>query len=72
MLHCGVIRQVVEIKKLYTKPEIRTGDMELTRFRFVYNAEFMKPEQIMILREGRTKIFGIVTCVISDKQLMLE
>lgn len=67
LMHCGVIRQAIEIKKLYTKEVIRTGDVELTRFKFVFNSEFLKPDQIIVIREGRTKIFGYITSVISDK-----
>jgi GTPase len=71
-MHCGVVRQAVEIKRLNTKDSMRTGDVGLTRFRFVYNAEYMRTDQIIVIREGRTKVFGYVTCLISDKQLQLE
>jgi GTPase len=31
VMHCGVIRQAVEIKKLQSKDVLRTGDIDLVR-----------------------------------------
>jgi GTPase len=44
----------------------------LVRFRFVYSPEFVKINETMLIREGRTKIFGYITSIISEKQLELE
>jgi len=62
VLHCGVIRQAVSIEEL-PKDILRTGDKAIVRFRFMYNAEYVKPGLTILLREGRTKILGVVTKV---------
>lgn len=62
VLHCGVIRQAVSIEEL-PKDILRTGDKGIVRFRFMYNAEFLKPGSTVLLREGRTKILGVITKV---------
>jgi len=62
VLHCGVIRQAVSIEEL-PKSILRTGDKGLVRFKFMYNAEYIKPGLTVLLREGRTKILGVVTRV---------
>lgn len=67
VMHCGVVRQAVAIKQLSTKESIKSGDIELTRFRFLYSPEFLKTNQIIVIREGRTKIFGMITALITDK-----
>lgn len=67
VMHCGVIRQAVEIRRLSKKEVLRTGDVDLVRLRFLYAAEYMKKEQIIVIREGRTKIFGYITDTFTDK-----
>jgi len=62
VVHCGVIRQAVTIEEL-PKDILRTGDKGIVRFRFMYNAEYVKPGLTVLLREGRTKILGVVTKV---------
>lgn len=65
VVHCGVIRQSVKVDSM-TKELMRTGDKGLVRFRFMYNSEYMKPNCPILLREGRTKILGMVTRVIDS------
>ncbi len=67
VMHCGVIRQAVEIRSLAKKEVLRTGDVDKVRLRFLYAAEYLKKDQILVIREGRTKIFGYITDIISDK-----
>lgn len=67
VVHCGVIRQAVNILSM-SKDVLRNGDKGLVRFRFMYNSEYIKPNSTIILREGRTKILGIVTRVIDSKE----
>ena len=62
VMHCGVIRQAVSIEEL-PKDILRTGDKSLVRFKFMFNAEYIKPGQTVLLREGRTKVLGVVTKV---------
>ncbi|KAM3142176.1 hypothetical protein pb186bvf_005585 [Paramecium bursaria] len=66
VLHCGVIRQAIEMQALQTKEVLRSGDQDSVRFRFKYSPEFMKPDQILVIREGRTRIFGFVTAIYGD------
>lgn len=67
VLHCGVIRQAVTVLDM-SKDVYRTGDKGLIRFKFMYNSEYIKPNSTIILREGRTKILGMVTRVIDSKE----
>lgn len=71
-MHCGVIRQAVEMKKIFTKEVLRTTDIDTVRFKFLYAAEYLKTEQILVIREGRTKIFGYITRLISDEERKKE
>ena len=67
VMHCGVVRQTVKIIDM-EKECMRTGDKGILQFRFVYNSEFIKPGQKFLLREGRTKILGIVSNVFTTKE----
>ena len=40
---------------------MRTGDKQIVKFRFIYNAEYIKENSTILLREGRTKILGKIT-----------
>ena len=62
VVHCGVIRQAVKILGM-AKELMRTGDKGQVRFKFMYNSEYLKPGYPLLLREGRTKILGVVTKV---------
>ncbi len=59
VVHCGVVRQACTIKKIYEKEVLRNGDKGLVRFRFMYNAEYVRINSTILLREGRTKILGV-------------
>ena len=48
---------------------LRTGDKDQVTFQFVYNSEFIKPAHKFLLREGRTKILGIITSVSPDREI---
>lgn len=62
VMHCGVIRQSVRIVKM-KKDLLRTGDKDILTFKFMYNSEYLKENSVFLLREGRTKIWGIITKV---------
>ncbi|CAK80307.1 unnamed protein product (macronuclear) [Paramecium tetraurelia] len=72
VMHCGVIRQAVEMKKIFQHEVLRTGDVDTVRLRFLYAAEYLKTDQILVIREGRTKIFGYISKLITEKQLEEE
>ncbi len=67
VLHCGMIRQSVMIERL---PEevLRTGDKAIVKFRFMFNSEYLRPGLNILLREGRTKILGMVTKVYDSSE----
>ena len=46
---------------------MRTGDVGLVLFKFMYNSEYVRVGDIVILREGRTKLQGKVTQIFYHK-----
>ena len=60
VMHAGVVRQAVKIVSMENEL-LRTGEKSIVRFRFLYNAEFLKNGMTVLLREGRTKILGMIT-----------
>jgi GTPase len=60
------------MKKIFQHDVLRTGDVDTVRLKFLYAAEYLKTEQILVIREGRTKIFGYISKLITDKQLEEE
>lgn len=67
VMHCGVIRQSVRIVKM-KKDLLRTGDKDILTFKFMYNSEYLKKNSVFLLREGRTKIWGIINNVFESKE----
>lgn len=59
MVHCGSIRQTASILHM-SKDCLRTGDKAQVRFRFIKHPEYIRPQQRMVFREGRTKAVGNV------------
>ena len=49
------------------KDILRTGDKDVLRFKFCYNNEYLKKGSLFLLREGRTKILGIVSKIFTDE-----
>lgn len=66
VMHCGVVRQSISFKKLNVE-FLRVGDKGHALLRFMYNPEFLKKGENILLREGRTKIFGHITKLIYDE-----
>lgn len=65
MLHCGAIRQTVRIESLdHPSGLIRTGDRCKVVFEFIGHAEYVKEGQLILLREAKTKVLGVVTKVL--------
>jgi GTPase len=62
MLHCGVVRQTVRIVSLdHPSGLIRTGDRAKIVFEFIEHGEYIKEGQVILLREAKTKVLGVVT-----------
>lgn len=59
MVHCGSIRQTASILSM-SKDMLRTGDKARVRFRFIKHPEYLRPQQRLVFREGRTKAVGNV------------
>ncbi len=56
-LHCRVIRQCVNIEHIHMGNSLmRTGDVGRVLFKFMYNSEYIRHGDTIILREGRTKL----------------
>ncbi|WWC89831.1 uncharacterized protein L201_004759 [Kwoniella dendrophila CBS 6074] len=65
MMHCGAIRQTVRIVSLdHPSGLIRTGDRAKCVFEFISHTEFLKEGQLILLREAKTKVLGVVTKVL--------
>lgn len=69
MLHCGSVRQSVNLKKIYNKDLLRNEDRDLVRFRFMYAPEYLKPGLTLLLREGKTKVLGTITKLYPESEL---
>lgn len=66
VLHCGTIQQTVVLEEIYNGEDIlRNEDRGLVRFSFKYRPEFVKEGETILLREGKTKIIGTITKIIS-------
>lgn len=59
MVHCGSIRQTASIISM-DKECLRTGDKANVKFRFIKHPEYVRKNQRMVFREGRTKAVGNV------------
>jgi len=67
VMHCGIVRQSIEIMEIEKEDKIlRTGDKGLCKMKFLFNPEFLTKGQVLILREGRTKILGVITNILPD------
>jgi GTPase len=45
---------------------MRTGDVGMIECNFMYNSEYVKVGDIIVFREGRTKLMGEITRLIQD------
>lgn len=59
MVHCGSVRQTASIISM-SKECLRTGDKAHVRFRFIKHPEYIRKNQRLVFREGRTKAVGNV------------
>jgi len=60
MVHCGSIRQTASILGMSMEC-LRTGDRATVHFRFMKQPEYIKVNQRLVFREGRTKAVGNIT-----------
>jgi GTPase len=59
------IQQTVKILSLdHPSGLIRTGDRSKVVFEFISHAEFVKEGQLILLREAKTKVLGVVTKIL--------
>ncbi|KAL7420605.1 hypothetical protein Q5752_004556 [Cryptotrichosporon argae] len=65
MAHCGAVRQTVRIIGLdHPSGLIRTGDRARVEFEFINHSEYLKEGQLILLREAKTKVLGVVTKIL--------
>jgi len=69
MFHSGVVRQAIKIVSM-DKELLRTGETSQVKFKFLYRPEFIKQDAPFLMREGRTKILGVITKLIYSKEEM--
>lgn len=62
-VHIGSIRQTAIIEGIMGQKSITAGNNASVLFRFVRNAEYVKPGMRILFREGTTKGIGTVTQV---------
>lgn len=62
VVHCGSIRQTATIVNM-SLPHMRTGDKALCHFKFLKNPEYLRLDDRLIFREGRTKAVGTISKV---------
>lgn len=67
VVHVGVVRQTAELIAMNAE-HLRTGDKCRAQFRFIQRAEFVKPGQSLLFREGTTKGVGRVTRIMDDDE----
>jgi GTPase len=66
VLHCGTIQQTVVLEEIYGAEQVlRNEDRGLVKFFFKYRPEFVKVGEIILLREGKTKIIGTITKILN-------
>lgn len=65
VLHCGTIQQTVILEEIYGEEQLlRNEDRGLVKFSFKYRPEFIKEGEIILLREGKTKVIGTITRIL--------
>lgn len=62
MVHCGSVRQTATIIHM-SQDCLRTGDKARVRFRFIKNPEYIRENERLVFREGRTKAVGNIVVV---------
>eukprot|EP00761_Pharyngomonas_kirbyi_P000029 gb/GECH01000029.1/.p1 GENE.gb/GECH01000029.1/~~gb/GECH01000029.1/.p1 ORF type:complete len:586 (+),score=147.47 gb/GECH01000029.1/:1-1758(+) len=62
VIHCMCVRQCAKIVDMDNEA-LRTGDKARVRFRFMNRPEYLREEERLIFREGRTKGIGMVKSV---------
>jgi GTPase len=67
MFHSGVVRQAIKIVSM-DRELLRTGEAAQIKFQFLYRPEFIKQDAPFLMREGRTKILGVITKLIYSKE----
>ncbi|KAL3315283.1 GTP-binding protein 1 [Cichlidogyrus casuarinus] len=60
MIHTGPIRQTATIVNIATEKQLRTGMKDEVTFRFIKQPEYIKKEQRLVFREGKTKAVGTI------------
>ena len=60
------VQQTVKILSLdHPSGLIRTGDRAKVVFEFVSHTEYVKPGALVLLREAKTKVLGVITQVLA-------
>lgn len=65
-VHTGTVRQTATIISIDKYECLRSGDHAIVKLRFIKNQEYLRPNQNLVFREGRTKAIGKILSVITE------
>lgn len=66
-IHCGSIIQTAVIQSI-DKEFFRSGETAMIRWRFQDNAEFIKEGSVVLFRDGRTKMIGVISKIFFEDE----
>ena len=66
-VHIGSVIQTAEVVQM-SKEVFRSEDTALIRWRFKENTEFIKEGSTILMRDGRTKMIGVVSRVYFEEE----
>ena len=67
VLHCGTIQQTVTLEQIQSEEKLlRNEDRGIVKMKFKYRPEFVKEGETILLREGKTKIIGTITKILTN------
>ena len=59
-MHCGSVIQTIEARAM-NRDFFRSGETTNILWRFKENAEFLKEGSVVLMRDGRTKMIGVIS-----------
>lgn len=66
VMHCGNISQCINFESMDTE-SLDNEQTGIVRCKFMYHAEYLKPDAVFMLREGHTKVYGKILTVYPKK-----
>ena len=66
-MHCNTVIQTVGIKAM-SRDFFRSGETTNILWRFNDNAEFLKEGSVVLMRDGRTKMIGVISKIYFENE----